>query len=642
MTVHFIGAGPGAADLITVRGRDLIARCPVCLYAGSLVPKAILDHCPAGARIVDTAPMSLDEIIGACVAATNAGLDVARLHSGDLSIWSALGEQSRRLDAFGIPYTVTPGVPAFAAAAAALRRELTLPEVAQSVVLTRTPGRASAMPPAEKLAAFAATGATLAIHLSIHVLEKSVAELLPFYGVDCPAAVVYRASWPEEKIIRAPLGELVGTRRCGRRHRADSPHPGGAGSWRRGFSRERLVRCVLSATLPGQAGMSGFRFGFPDQCARAVEDSDIKRNGALAKSARSGRPRRLGDEIAQRLCDFQVGFSGESPERVARCSLRALLRKVQQATRRSPARSRAIRYRRARASNEGRATPVQAWSSWRTRRRSSPWGPDAASRYLSMPPTKSPISIRASSGKACMRRMAASDAAPVVPAMCKKSAGAGDVDPAVDGVNPGGARKWHDDTGGPQDRKAAKDSKPRIERLFRQRLAAGNGDFDDEVVQACAIAPGGLPYGERDHLSRNGIYGGFARWNGKARLCHHADPLAGEKHDPFARRATAESCLHKRSMRDVRIVACILDDTSRRAHAIGFADCHSEGRPSASRKLDLRHRRAFSRDKRLAGGACGCSGARSRGPAPPQRRTWLAFGNCPAAAHRFPSFPRTL
>ena len=209
MTVHFIGAGPGAADLITVRGRDLIARCPVCLYAGSLVPKAILDLCPAGASIIDTAPMSLDEIIAECVAATNAGLDVARLHSGDLSIWSALGEQTRRLDALGILYTVTPGVPAFAAAAAALRRELTLPEVVQSVVLTRTPGRASAMPPAETLAAFAATGATLAIHLSIHVLEKSVAELLPFHGADCPAAVVYRASWPEEKIIRAPLGDLV-------------------------------------------------------------------------------------------------------------------------------------------------------------------------------------------------------------------------------------------------------------------------------------------------------------------------------------------------------------------------------------------------------------------------------------------------
>ena len=209
MTVHFIGAGPGAADLITVRGRDLIARCPVCLYAGSLVPKAILAYCPPDARILDTAPMSLDEIIAELAAATEAGLDVARLHSGDLSVWSALGEQTRRLDALRIPYTVTPGVPAFAAAAAALQRELTLPEVAQSVVLTRTPGRASAMPPTETLAAFAGTRATLAIHLSIHVLEKAVAELLPAYGAGCPAAVVYRASWPEEKIIRAPLGELV-------------------------------------------------------------------------------------------------------------------------------------------------------------------------------------------------------------------------------------------------------------------------------------------------------------------------------------------------------------------------------------------------------------------------------------------------
>jgi precorrin-4/cobalt-precorrin-4 C11-methyltransferase len=209
MTVHFIGAGPGAPDLITVRGRDLIARCPVCLYAGSLVPKAILDYCPPGARIVDTAPMSLDEIIGECAAATEAGVDVARLHSGDLSVWSALGEQARRLEAAGIPYTVTPGVPAFAAAAAALRRELTLPEVTQSVVLTRTPGRASAMPPSETLSAFAVTRATLAIHLSIHVLEKTVSELLPAYGPGCPSAVVYRASWPEETIIRAPLGELV-------------------------------------------------------------------------------------------------------------------------------------------------------------------------------------------------------------------------------------------------------------------------------------------------------------------------------------------------------------------------------------------------------------------------------------------------
>ena len=210
MTVHFIGAGPGAPDLITLRGRDLIARCPVCLYAGSLVPKALLEHCPPGAHIVDTAPLSLDEIVEAMRQATDSGQDVARLHSGDLSIWSALGEQLRRLDALGIPYTVTPGVPAFAAAAAALRRELTLPEVAQSVVLTRTPGRASSMPEGENLAAFAATGATLAIHLSIHALAAVVDELTPFYGADCPAAIVYRASWPDERIIRARLAALPG------------------------------------------------------------------------------------------------------------------------------------------------------------------------------------------------------------------------------------------------------------------------------------------------------------------------------------------------------------------------------------------------------------------------------------------------
>lgn len=210
MTVHFIGAGPGAPDLITVRGRELIGGCPVCLYAGSLVPKALLTHCPPGARIIDTAPMSLDEIIAEIVQATDRREHVARLHSGDLSIWSALGEQLRRLDALDIPYTVTPGVPAFAAAAAALARELTLPEVAQSVVLTRTPGRASAMPETETLSAFAATRATLAIHLSIHAIDKTVTELIPAYGQDCPVAVVFRASWPDERIIRATLGTIAG------------------------------------------------------------------------------------------------------------------------------------------------------------------------------------------------------------------------------------------------------------------------------------------------------------------------------------------------------------------------------------------------------------------------------------------------
>jgi precorrin-4/cobalt-precorrin-4 C11-methyltransferase len=210
VTIHFIGAGPGAPDLITVRGRDLIAACPVCLYAGSLVPQALLGYCPEGARIRDTASMSLDEIIAEMARATEAGQDVARLHSGDLSIWSALGEQLRRLRALDIPYTVTPGVPAFAAAAAALAKELTLPEVAQSVVLTRTSGRASAMPASENLAAFAATRATLAIHLSIHAIDKTVAELLPAYGEECPIAVVFRASWPDEQIVRATLGTIVG------------------------------------------------------------------------------------------------------------------------------------------------------------------------------------------------------------------------------------------------------------------------------------------------------------------------------------------------------------------------------------------------------------------------------------------------
>src|SRR5689334_9384489 len=167
MTVHFIGAGPGAADLITLRGRDLIARCPVCLYAGSIVPRALLAHCPPGARIVDTAPLSLDEIEAEFITAHAAGFDIARLHSGDLSIYSALAEQLRRLRRRGIPYSLTPGVPAFAAAAAALGCELTVPEVAQSVVLTRVSGRASRMPEGETLTAFAATGATLAIHLAI-------------------------------------------------------------------------------------------------------------------------------------------------------------------------------------------------------------------------------------------------------------------------------------------------------------------------------------------------------------------------------------------------------------------------------------------------------------------------------------------
>ena len=209
MTVHFIGAGPGAPDLLTLRGRDIIAACPVCLYAGSLVPEEILGHCPEGAEIINTAGMDLDQIIAACQTATDAGKDVARLHSGDLSVWSAMGEQMRRLRAAQIPVSVTPGVPSFAAAAAALGTELTLPGLAQSVVLTRTQGRASSMPEGESLTNFAATGATLAIHLSIQNLDTVVADLTPNYGDDCPVAVVYRASWPDEQIICATLSTIA-------------------------------------------------------------------------------------------------------------------------------------------------------------------------------------------------------------------------------------------------------------------------------------------------------------------------------------------------------------------------------------------------------------------------------------------------
>jgi len=210
MTVHFIGAGPGAADLITVRGQQILARCPVCLYAGSIVPRELLAWCPKDARLVDTAPMSLDEIEAEFIAAHAAGHDVARLHSGDLSVFSAVAEQVRRLEQRGIPHTLTPGVPAFAAAAAVIGCELTVPEVAQSVVLTRVPGRASRMPAGERLSTFAATGATLVIHLAVQAIEKIVAELTPAYGADCPVAVVARATWPDKQIIIGTLGDIAG------------------------------------------------------------------------------------------------------------------------------------------------------------------------------------------------------------------------------------------------------------------------------------------------------------------------------------------------------------------------------------------------------------------------------------------------
>ncbi len=208
MKVHFIGAGPGAADLITLRGRDLIAASPVCLYAGSLVPEEILSHAPDGAKVIDTAPLHLDEIIAEMVEAQKEGKDVARVHSGDPSLYGAIAEQMRRLDKLGIEYTITPGVPAFAAAAATLGTELTLPNVSQTIILTRTAMQATAMPNNEDLDTLGKSGGTLAIHLSVRNLRKVTADLIPHYGEDCPVAVVYRASWPDEQIIKGTLADI--------------------------------------------------------------------------------------------------------------------------------------------------------------------------------------------------------------------------------------------------------------------------------------------------------------------------------------------------------------------------------------------------------------------------------------------------
>ena len=210
MTVHFIGAGPGAADLITVRGQRLIAASPVCLYAGSLVPPALLEECPPGARLIDTAALTLDEIVAEMVRADAAGLDVARLHSGDPSVFSAVAEQMRRLDAAKVRYDVTPGVPAFAAAAASLGREFTVPGVAQTVILTRTAERATAMPAGEDLATLGASRATMVLHLAVQRIDAVVAELIGNYGADCPVAVVARASRPDEQIVRGTLAEIAG------------------------------------------------------------------------------------------------------------------------------------------------------------------------------------------------------------------------------------------------------------------------------------------------------------------------------------------------------------------------------------------------------------------------------------------------
>jgi len=208
MTVHFIGAGPGDPDLITVKGRRLIETCPVCLYAGSLVPAEIVACAPKGARVLDTAPMVLDEIVAEMEAANGRGEDVARVHSGDPSLYGAIAEQIRRLEALGIGYEIVPGVPAFAAAAAAMGQELTIPEVGQTVILTRTTMQASAMPEGEDLATLGRSRATLAIHLSVRNLAHIRRELEPFYGADCPVVVAYRVGWPDQLLIRGTLADI--------------------------------------------------------------------------------------------------------------------------------------------------------------------------------------------------------------------------------------------------------------------------------------------------------------------------------------------------------------------------------------------------------------------------------------------------
>ncbi|WP_046502908.1 precorrin-4 C(11)-methyltransferase [Streptomyces odonnellii] len=209
MTVYFIGAGPGAADLITLRGARRLAACGVCLYAGSLVPRELLAECPSGARLIDTARMDLDAITAELVRAHEEGQDVARLHSGDPSVFSAVAEQMRRLDAAGVPYEVIPGVPAFAAAAAALKRELTVPTVGQTVILTRVAQQATPMPDGEDLATLGRSGALLVLHLAARYVDRVVRELLPHYGPSCPAAVVAMASRPDELILRGTLADIA-------------------------------------------------------------------------------------------------------------------------------------------------------------------------------------------------------------------------------------------------------------------------------------------------------------------------------------------------------------------------------------------------------------------------------------------------
>ena len=469
MTVHFIGAGPGAPDLITVRGRNLIERCPVCLYAGSLVPPEILDWCPPDARRIDTAPLDLDGITAEFVRAQARGEDVARLHSGDLSIWSTLGEQIRRLDGLGIPYTVTPGVPAFAAAAAALRRELTVPEVAQSVVLTRTSGRASAMPATEGLGRFAATRATLAIHLSVHAIEKVVDELLPAYGADCPAAVVWRASWPDQRIIESPLGEIAALVRAEALERTAvilvgrALDPGGCHDSAL-YSPDYERRFRRTATLEHRAerGSSG-------EAALTVEYRDLQLDGTAGQHLSGGAPCMLGNDRGQwqtdrssHLIDFERGISrargghglgiaaglGQALSQPIEIDCPGAGMKIEQTLAQLRDLGDAAGHGDA---GQGMAAQIFQHAAGEV--------PHVDQRVLRQ-------SVQ------CLDRRLGGRAGR--PRDMRKPGGARDVDAPIDTVDPGGAGIRHDDPGGAEDRQPADDAEPRVERLARDRLPAGD------------------------------------------------------------------------------------------------------------------------------------------------------------------------
>jgi precorrin-4/cobalt-precorrin-4 C11-methyltransferase len=208
MTVYFVGAGPGDPELLTKKAERIISSCPVCLYAGSLVPAEVVTIAPEGARVLDTAPMTLEDTHAEILSAHEKGQDIARVHSGDPSLYGAIAEQIRLLRRDGIEYEIIPGVPAYAAAAAALGQELTIPEIGQSIVLTRVSMKSTSMPSGETLENFARTGTTLAIHLGVRALLDIERKLTPFYGADCPVVVAYRVGWPDQMFIRGTLADI--------------------------------------------------------------------------------------------------------------------------------------------------------------------------------------------------------------------------------------------------------------------------------------------------------------------------------------------------------------------------------------------------------------------------------------------------